>query len=340
MKRWSHSNHASTALAARDGSEQPRHEIGVGVGLVGEAAPVARDGDEPGLRAFDQVGKVARGPVGARHLRYRRPARRRGQPVFHDAAHGLAQAQAVPGGRRHRGRPVLAAGRCVREQRAPALDVVGKPAAGEHDAAARVDCDLARLRGDHSADDAGVVDQQTRGRARHPELDAEVERRLGESRDQRIAGDQPHAAAVQCEVDEVPGDALRHVGERAPRPHRIHEMREVRAHGDAHAPGRDQVQRRTQLREPRTELARVEWRRAYRAATLARPGTFGVEIGNRVAVDERERSPRLEELDHPRTLFEERVDARRVVAIPELMLQVGPRRIRSPQRAPEAAASR
>ena len=82
-------------LTRRHCGQQALHEVVVRVGFVGEALSAARDGDQAGLGALDQVREVGERAIGARHQRHR--GQRRGLCAIGGdlATGGFAQAQAV-----------------------------------------------------------------------------------------------------------------------------------------------------------------------------------------------------------------------------------------------------
>ena len=136
---------AGQALVA--GGEQRPHEAVVVACLGAEAPAIGGDGDQPRLAALDQVREGGGAAVGPRHQRHRRPGAGVG-PDGDARADRLGHRQAVAGVGQWRGRPVLAAGRRVREQRRLARRVVREAAGGQHHAAARMQVAIAVRRAD------------------------------------------------------------------------------------------------------------------------------------------------------------------------------------------------
>ena len=220
---------------------------------------------------------------------------------------------------------VFAAGGRVRQQGGLARVVVRKAAAGQQHAAAGVDLDRSIGGVQHRARHALAVAQQAPCRAAGADLDTRLEGRGGQPRDQGIAVDQPHAAAVDQQVFPVRQHALRDDPERSGLAHRVEKVAQLGARGDAHAPERGLGQRRLEVGNARAKAAAVERRGAERAAAGGRMGCAAVEIGNRVAVDELQGGLRAEELHHARRSFQECAGAGLVEALSEFVTQVGQR---------------
>src|SRR5260370_35861192 len=100
-------------------------------------------------------------------------------------------------------------------------------------------------------------------------------------------------------------------------------MIDVASRGDAHAEGRDFVERRVEILEALTQLPAVERRGTHGAAASSRTRRMAVKIRHRIAIDEGKPGFAFEEGNHARSLLEEHCNARFVVAIAEFVAKVG-----------------
>ena len=92
----------------------------------------------------------------------------------------------------------------MREQLRDSHRIIGKAAACEHDTAIRTNFGVAAGFLHDGADHPPFLDQQLAHWRRYAQVDAAVERRSGEPRDERIAVDELHAAPMHDEIDHVP----------------------------------------------------------------------------------------------------------------------------------------
>ena len=84
-------------LARWQSLNQTLHDVVVSVGLVGEALAPARDRDQPGLGALNQMRKVGDAAIGLGHQGHRCQGSRLAQVVGHHRTQAFAQAQTVAG---------------------------------------------------------------------------------------------------------------------------------------------------------------------------------------------------------------------------------------------------
>ncbi|MNZ65896.1 hypothetical protein D3C78_840970 [compost metagenome] len=122
-------------------------------------------------------------------------------------------------------------------------------------------------------------------------------------------------------------EALAGVDERARRAGDVHERGQVLAGHDRHAEERGFAHGLAQAVDQLADLAAVVGRGDHRAPAGAGAGAVAVDVGDLVAVGELQGGVLLEELDHARAGFEEGVDARGVVPVAQLVLEVGARQL-------------
>ena len=169
---------------------------------------------------FVTVEQVREDPVAAlaqRHPGHRHPGRGLGEAQLQRAADGLGQVDAVAGIAGRYRRKVLAAAAQMRIGPVDARQVMGEAAAGQHHAAPRLDPLRALRPADQGADHPAVLQQQLAGGGTGVDRDAQIQRRLGQARGQRVAAGHVDAAAVEEQLLDMGGQPFGHVDERGQR---------------------------------------------------------------------------------------------------------------------------
>ena len=152
--------------------------------------------------------------------------------------------------------------------------------------------------------------------------------RLRQPRDQRHAIDQLHGAAVHREVQQVAAKASADMQQRLERAGHAEKRHEVRAGHDRHAHERGLAHGLAQAMDQRPHFPAIVWRGDHLMPLRRGARHVAVHVGNRVAVDKLKRGVLFEERHHARSVVEESIDARRIVPIPQLVPQIGPRLFR------------
>ena len=244
------------------------------------------------------------------------------------AADRLREPQPVARIRLGRRRVVLLAGGRVREQLLPALDVVRKPAARQHDAVPGAHEDGLALVLDQRTCDAVVLRHQLLHRRRQPDRDVAVHRRLRQAAGERVAVGERHAPAMHDDVEKVPAQPLGHVDERGERLEGAHEVADLRPGAEHHSEYGELGQRRGELLDALAQLAAIERARDHGAAALLSAGCLRVIVGEHRGHVELHAGVAGEEVDRLRPVLEESIDALLVEVGGGLVLEVGLRRAR------------
>ena len=303
--------------------EHREHEVVVGARLVHEARPPPVHRDHAGLAAIDEVREGLRRAPGPGNEGDRSP--RRGLAgIRRERGSRLARdPDSVPGVPLGRKGVMVLAGADMRIVALLHCLVRGKPAAGEHHPARRMHFDRLAVQVEHRATHPGVLPEQSghrRGQEhRHPTL-LEGE---GEARDERVAVCDARAAGMPDPVEEMPEEETPDVEGGPERTGHAQEVRHVLAR-DAHAAHDHRgLERAAQVREVRAEAAAVEV--IHPQGTPARHRVADLRMVVRPGRGERVRdvAVRLEEVEHPRAVLDERLRKVAVETVADLVPEVG-----------------
>ena len=203
---------------------------------------------------------------------------------------------------------MLAAARQVRIGLRDALDIMREAASGQHHAMARADAAFTALAPSKHANRLAVLDQDLLGRRAGQDRDAEVQRRLGQPRSQRVAAGHVDGTPIQRQLLEVVRQPLGDIDERGQRLGDIEEMLEIGIRRvEHHADEGDGLERQLQARHVLAQAADVVGRGQDRTTDLGAARQVRVVVGIERR-DELHLGLALEELDHPRAVLDEGVD--------------------------------
>ena len=310
------------------GGDHGLDEVVVAVRLVDEARARRRDRDDAGLRAVHEVRegadacRPARAPARPEPRRRRwgsGPRSRRPRPRRGAVRRRCWRAAPATSARRRSARG--GTGRGAARRRAGSR----RPRAPRR--AARAHARSAALALHQRAAHRAVLDHQLARRGRGPERDAEIEGRLRQAPDQRVAVGQPHGAAVPQHVARVPRQQSGDHGRRAGGAGGVEEVHQLLAGADHHPEEGDLAERRAQPGLLGAERAGVEGLGADGAAAGGAAGRVRVVVGEEGAEHEAQRGFALEEIDHGRAVAEEGVHALPVEVVAGLVAEVGARRL-------------
>jgi hypothetical protein len=130
-----------------------------------------------------------------------------------------------------------------------------------------------------------------------------------------------HSSTVLQIVEVMAQDTAHDVHKRAWFAKEVQEVRKL-SRGNAHSKGRDQIQRGLQNVYTLAQLAAIKGGGAYRSISQGRAWSVTVKIGYRRSIDELDIRLSLEEVDHSRTLHQERLDQFFVVGLTQFVTKV------------------
>ena len=200
-----------------------------------------------------------------------------------------------------------------------------KAAASEHHSARRMHFDRLAAPVEHCTGHPALLPKQPGRRRREKHGHPALLQRQGEARDQRVAVRNPGAPGMADTVDEVTGQEAADAQSRAKRTGHAQEVRHVFARNTHAAHDHRGLERAAQTREVRAEPAAIEV--VHPQGTPARHRVADFRVVVRPGRGERVRQVAVcfEEIEHVRSVFEERLRDVTVEAVAHLVLKIGER---------------